>query len=446
VLQTLDSYGLSEPAVGSDHGSNVNHYIDIFRRRFFYFLLPFGIVSIVGLYNAATLKPSYLSEGKILLEGQIIAADILRPVIIATSNERIQLIQQRVTTRDTLLSVADKFGLFPQSSGVVEAMRKNLQIKPVREVEAQLKQGISSSTIAFTVGFEYGDPEIATRVANEFVNLIVGEDARSRTSRTTEAVKILTDAANDLESKLASTQIQMQEIAQRPRDDESSGQQKMELAALAALKAELVQKSAVYSDAHPAVIALKKKVVAMEKAIMQPSPFQKQAQSTSDELEALKRQREALEKRLAEAYSKLANARVGENEDQRSERMQVIEPPSLPQQPLKSNRLKLVGMFFAAAAMLGVGAVIGMEQLDGSIRGRQQLANVVPRSLVVCIPYIETRSDIIRARLRVLFGIMCVAVILSAWGGLAAAIVLNLPVNSVVTELTGFAGFGTADR
>jgi len=200
VLQTLDSYGLSEPAVGSDHGSNINHYISILKRRFFYFLLPFGLISIVGLYVAATLKPSYLSEGKILLEGQNFAADIVRPVMTATSNDRVQVIQQRVTTRDTLLAIASKFDLFPAGPGAVEAMRKSLQIKPVREVEAQLKQGIMSSTIAFTVGFEYGDPEIAMRVANEFVNLIVGEDARSRTSRATEAVRILSDEAKDIET------------------------------------------------------------------------------------------------------------------------------------------------------------------------------------------------------------------------------------------------------
>ena len=40
------------------------------------------------------------------------------------------------------------------------------------------------------------------RVANEFVTLIVNEDARSRTSRATEAVKILTSETKDIEDKL----------------------------------------------------------------------------------------------------------------------------------------------------------------------------------------------------------------------------------------------------
>jgi len=117
--------------------------------------------------------------------------------------------------------------------------------------------------------------------------------------------------------------------------------------------------------------------------------------------------------------------------------MQIIEAPSLPQQPLKSNKLKLVAIFLAAAAMLGVGTIVGIEQLDGSIRGPQELANMMPSSLVICIPYIETRLDIIRERLRVLFGVVCVAVILTVWAGLVAAIVLGLPVSNMMTDLTG---------
>jgi uncharacterized protein involved in exopolysaccharide biosynthesis len=224
----------------------------------------------------------------------------------------------------------------------------------------------------------------------------------------------------------------MLEIARRPRDavPEIPEQQRSELAALAALKAELVQKSATYSDAHPAVIALKKRVAAMEKTITQPSRVQTQSQrSTPDEIDALKRQREALEKRLAEASSKLSSARLTENQEQRNERMQIIEPPSLPQKPVKANRLKMVGMFFALATMLGLGAAVGREFLDGSIRSQHQLTGLVSSPLVVCIPYMATRADIVRSRLRVLFGVVCVVTLLAAWSGLAAAILFNLPID-----------------
>jgi uncharacterized protein involved in exopolysaccharide biosynthesis len=434
VLQSLgsnDSYEYSEPPIGSDRGLNLDHYIKVLKRRFFYFLLPFGLVSILGLFVAAIQEPSYLSEGKILLEAQTIAPDIVRPTITAPSSERILLIQQRVTTRDTLLSIANKFGLFPQlrqrSELVVDLMRKSLQMKPV-EVEG--RQGRAFSTLAVTVGFEYGDPETAFRVANEFITLIVSEDARSRTSQATEAVKILTDEAKDLGNKLDTIHMQMLEVARRPRDavPETLEQSRSELAALAALKAELVQKSAVYSDSHPTVIALKKKVAAMEKTVMQPSQVQTQARSTQEEIETLKRQTQALENRMADVNAKLASARVSENREQQFESLQVIESPSLPQKS-KSSRLKTAGISIVAAIVLGIGAAIGIERLDGSIRARHELARVVPSPLIVCIPYIETRADMVRTRLKVLFGIAGVVLILAAWGGLATAIVLKLPVD-----------------
>ena len=436
MLQTLgsnESYRASEPAFGEDHaqGLDFSYYIDVLKRRFFYFLIPFGLISILGLCLAAIQKPSYLSEGKILVESQVIAPDLVKPIATATASERIQLIQQRVFTRERLRSIANSFGLFANRPDVLDLMRKSTLIKPV-DVEGQQRQG--TPTIAFTVGFEYENRELAMRVANEFVTLIVDEDARSRTSRATEAVKILTGETKDIESKLESTQAQIFEIARRPRDTvpEIPEQQKSQLTALAALKAELIQKTSVYSEAHPAVTSLKKRIAAMEKTLMQSEQGPAKPQSTqADDIESLKRQREALEKRLADANSKLATARLSEklDRDQQSERLQVIEAPSLPQKPEKSGRLKIVGLAFAAAAMLGVGTVLAAELFNGSIRTRQQLSGVVASQLIVSIPYIETRADVIRRRSKGIFAVISVVILLAVLGGLVATIFLGLPVD-----------------
>jgi uncharacterized protein involved in exopolysaccharide biosynthesis len=434
VLQTLapnESYRSGELAFAEDHGQslNLNHYIDILRRRIFYFLFPFGLISIFGLYFAAIQQPKYLSEGKILVESQVIAPDLVRPVVTATVSERIQLIQQRVLIKDNLVSVANKFDLFPGRSRV-DSMRKSVQIKPV-EIEGQQRQ--NTPTIAFTVGFEHENPEIAMRVANEFVTRILDEDARSRTSRATETVRILTGEVKDIENKLESAQVAISEIARRPRDEvpEVSDQDK-QLAALGALRAELIQKNSVYSDAHPTVTALKKRIAAMEKTLTQPAPAAAKARSTqADDLEAAKRQRENLERRLADANAKLGAARLSEklDRDQQSERFQVIEAPSMPQNPEKSGRLKLVGIALGLSLVVGVGIAMATELFDGSIRDRHQLSGVIPDHLVVSIPYMTSRSDIIRARIRWIFVVLIVFTILTAWAGLTAAIFFHLPID-----------------
>jgi uncharacterized protein involved in exopolysaccharide biosynthesis len=439
VLQTLasqtlapdESYRSSEPAFG-DHGQSLNfgHYFDVLKRRFFYFLFPFGLISILGLYVAGIQKPSYLSEGKILVESQSIAPELVKLIATAPASERIQLIQQRILTRENLLSVANKFGLFPKQPGILDLMRKSTQIKPA-EVEGQPRQGIAIT--AFTVSFEYETRELATRVASEFVTMIVNEDERSRTSRSTEAVKILTGETREIQDKLEATQLQISEISRRPHDavPENPEQQKSQLTIFAALKAELIQKSSIYSEAHPAVIALKKRVAAMEKSLMQPAQSPAKPPSTADDIDTLKRQREALEKQLADANGRLETARLNEtmDRDQQFGRVQVLESPALPERPEKSGRLKLIGLAFAAAVVLGMGTVVAAELLDGSIRGRHQLLGVVASPLIVSIPYIQTRADIIRARWRIIFGIVSLVLLLAVLGGLAAAIVFGLPVD-----------------
>jgi uncharacterized protein involved in exopolysaccharide biosynthesis len=438
LLQTLAPQRPNEFGTGDDDGQSldVSYYLGVVRRRIFYFLLPFGLISILGLLIAALQKPNYLSEGKILVESQRIAPDLVRPISTATASERIQLIQQRILTRDILLATARKFGLFSNRSGVADLMRQSILIKPV-EAEGQPRQ--SASAIAFTVGFEHENPELAMRVANEFVTLIVDEDTRSRNSRASEAVKILSAEAKDSQEKLEAAQSQILEIARRPRDSipEAPEREKSQIQALASLKAELIQKASVYSDAHPAVTALKKRIAAMEKSITQPERAPEKAQSTqAEEISALKRQTEVIEKRLAETNAKLAAARLSEkmDRDQQSEQLQVIESPQIPLKPLKSGRLKLAGVAFALALAVGVGVAMAREMFDGSIRSRNQLARLVSTDLIVSIPYMTSRVDVVRARLRTTSILLMVTFILVTLCALMAAIVFQYPVEQAFAQ------------
>jgi hypothetical protein len=80
--------------------------------------------------------------------------------------------------------------------------------------------------------------------------------------------------------------------------------------------------------------------------------------------------------------------------------------------------------------MLGVGVVFAAEALDGSIRSRHDLSGVVDSRLIVSIPYIATRGDILRVRWRSILGAATGVATIGILGGVAAIIVFGLPVFS----------------
>jgi uncharacterized protein involved in exopolysaccharide biosynthesis len=409
----LQSYSAQQQqaVLYEDRGSApaLAHYLAVAKRRLRHFLIPFIVILGVGGVIVAVQRPIYLAEGRILVETQDIPADLVRPTVTDTANQRIQIIQQRIMTRDNLLAIVNKFGLFARQrewmSGtqLLDLMKERTQLKLVDLTRPTQQNNL---TIALTLSFEYENPELAMRVANEFLTLILNEDARTRTNRAMETTKFLARETKRLEGELGAIDAQISELRRRPRTTAAT----INLAAsqinmqLANAKADLAQKSALYSPAHPDVKMLKKKVAALEEIAAKTPQTPQTAQIAPSEtgLEEVERQRLSIEKNLEEANHKLTAARLGESleRDQQSERLQVIEQPALPQKPIKPNVPKLLAMVFALAAMAGVGVAVGAESLDGTIRTSQDLVGTVEKHLIVAIPYISTIAETSRKKRR----------------------------------------------
>jgi uncharacterized protein involved in exopolysaccharide biosynthesis len=439
----LQNYGAQQqsPLEDRDQGAGLVHYFEVAKRRLFYFAIPFVLIFGLGVLVVAIQRPIYLAEGKILVETQEIPADLVRPTVTDTANQRIQVIQQRIMTRDNLLAIVNKFGLFASQkqwmtgTQLLDLMRERTQLKLV---DLTLPTQQNNLTIAFTLSFEYENPETSTRVANEFLTLILNEDARTRVSRASETTKFLDQEVKRLQGVVGATVAQMAEIKARPRDlaQEVPEEVKVQTATLASLKADLAEKSSIYSDAHPAVKALKAKIAGLEK-LATPTPPTSQVAQTANGLDGLERQLENAEKNLDDASRKLAAARLGESleRNQQSERLQVIEQPALPQKPIKPNRLKLLVMAFALSGMVGVGTVFTAEAFDRSIRGVRELAGVVDSHLIVAIPYISTKAEAIQKKRRFILVLIGLASILLA--GFVAALYLGISVDMTSSWLDG---------
>jgi uncharacterized protein involved in exopolysaccharide biosynthesis len=404
------------------------YYLALARKRFFYLLIPFMVVAAAGGLAAVLWPPTYLSEGKILVESQQIPIDLVRPTVTATAKERIQVIQQRVTTRDNLLALLDKYKLYADRrdrlsrTELLDQMRENIHVEPIDLDQSSGR----SQTIALKVGFTDQQPAIATQIANDLITLFLNEDARNRTNRAMETTRFLARESQRLEAELASVEAKVAEAKKQLRGNFAHGggsDGASQVSPLTTVKTELAQKRAIYSKSHPVIRRLEAELKALEKmenTSQQPAPRSTgstQNNPVVDEaLDALLAQRLSMQKNLEAANQKLAAARLGENleRDQFSERLQVIEQAIAPQKPIKPNRFKIAAIGIIAGALAGLAGVFAIEAFDKTIRGTRDLVQLAGANAIVVIPYLTSPIEVARTRRRRILALMIVLLMLAA--------------------------------
>lgn len=426
MLQKIDFEDSFDGQVEQDrsHLLRPSYYLDIIKRRWPFFVLPFILIAVAGTAGVLLWPPTYLSEGKILVQSQQIPTELVRPTVTSAAQERIQVIQQRTMTRDNLIAIADKFQLFPEKrtlmsvTELVELMKKSTKITPVDPIlDFKQRTRAENPTIVFSVGFEYGDPVIAARVANELMTRILNEDLRDRTSRATDTSRFLSREVQRLQTENAALDAKIAQLRIAQGKPATTSGQDQSTSTLAQLKAELIQKSALYSDKHPMIQSLKRQIQAMESVAQGPG----QTSTGNDaaaaaSLDALVAQQESLQKNLETATAKLMAARLGENleKDQQSEKLEVIEQPTAPQEPIKPHRPKLLALTLALAFAAGLGLASVLELTDKAIRRSSDLSTIVDNRLIVPVPYIATKAELRRQKRRGIAAVVVVVLVVVA--------------------------------
>ncbi|SRR5579871_287544 len=365
------------------------YYWELLKRRKFYFAVPFITVALVGTALAFIWPPTYLSEGKILVQSQLIPTELVHPTVTSAAQERIQVIEQRLMTRDNMVAIIDKFQLFPEKRNLmsvtqlVDLMKKKTTIAAINN-QLSFARRSDNPTIVFTVGFEDSDPAVAARVANELVTRILNEDIKDRTSRASDTTKFLAREVERLQAESAAIDAKIAQAKQTALAPTSTGA----IDPIAQLKADYLQKSAIYSEKHPIMKALKRQIDAAEK-------MARPAASSGDDLDALQAQQDAVQKNLEAATAKYSAAQLGEalEKNQQSEKLEVLEQPAVPQEPIKPNRSKFLAMSFLLAFAAGGGLTVLLEFFDTTIRRTADIYSIVDSQLVVQVPYIVTRSE-----------------------------------------------------
>ncbi len=439
-------------------------------------------------------------------------------------------------TRANLIDIANKFSVFDDLSrmapdNVVEAMRDATTIRRSRGGR------VGESATLMTISFDARSPQIAAAVVNEYVTLVLQENAEFRAARAENTLEFFEQEVQQLNSDLDSQsaeialfksenanalpqdqayrlgrQTLLQErlgLLERDRKaleqrrenvirmfettggltPQSSGEQlSAQERQLIEGKAELANLLDSFTDEHPEVIRLKKRIdrleatvtaenaadgseeeeISSEKARLdavlaeidnEAEALKTTLDNTTSELEELQqnisrsasnaiqlaeleRDHEIIQTRYASAVANLNAARMSERLETtaQGQRITVIENANVPRVASGPNRLLIAGVAIFAGIGLAVGYFVLLEVLNRVIRRPAEILERFEIEPIATIPYMESRGERIWRRTGMV--LTTLAVMIGVPAGLWYVDTFHLPLEIIVQRGLDQLGLG----
>jgi len=365
--------------MATDYELTLYDYLSIMRRRAPYLIGIFVVVMLISIVVSIAIPPAFRATGTIMVESQQLTENIIPSTIRNQLDEQLNVIKQRVMTRENLLQIANKYGLFKDNIGsistadLISKMRDRIVIETGNSNEPMHTNRQGQQAIAFTLSFEDRHPDIALQVTNELIAMFLDWNVKLRTEGAMETTAFLTQesdklkievdrmegliaaykqqhknalpeqltlrmtllarAENDLrevERDIRSTKEEIRTLEVELSAAKRGGSEENPTQSLTALKSELTRLLSIYKESHPDVKRLKRKIDAMENPVETAGPvasvpevsslavFRLQARIESDKarLNSLATQKESLQAKISEnELAMIQTPKVGQDLD-----------------------------------------------------------------------------------------------------------------------------------
>lgn len=472
----------------------IEEYLEIVLRRKWFIIIPF-IISIIGVILALLfIPPIYKSSTLILIEGQKVPEFYVRATVTDELRGRLNTLSQQIMSRTRLESIIKEFDLYSGMKDklgfeeLVELMRANIEVGAKADANKS----------AFSISFSDPNPETAMQVTSRLASLYIEEHLKVREQqsegttefldtqlqslktvleghekeialfkkrhmgdlpsqletnlRTLDRLQLALQAINDplrgaedrkdkLEKQLAELNTS---IASGTDSDISADPQPLRLVELYKSLSKL---SAIYTERHPDIIAIKNEIADIEKELKENKTSDKSSKAGLDaqgktqkgnenklyatlsnqltgvnaDIKNLRDKQKVLTKNISDIqgrvervperelqmtgmmrdyentkanYQSLLNkkldAQLSENLEkrQKGEQFRILDPANLPTKPFKPDRTKIVLVGLALGLGGGVGLVFLLESIDASFRKPEDVYDAVGLPVFASVPRI----------------------------------------------------------
>jgi succinoglycan biosynthesis transport protein ExoP len=194
------------------------------RRRTFWIVAT--AAGAITMLVAILLPATYRAMATILIEQQEIPQELVRSVITSFADQRVQVISQRVMTTQNLLSLIERYNLYPdirekQPREVLLAkMAKDIGMHMISADVIDPRSGRpTQATIAFSVSYQSRSPDLALKVANELTTLYLNENLTSRTQLGQQTSTFFSEEATRQRQRIDELDKTLAAFKEKHRDD-----------------------------------------------------------------------------------------------------------------------------------------------------------------------------------------------------------------------------------
>ena len=184
-------------------------YLALVWRRLPYLLILTVAGSAVGLGFALTLPPEYRANARLVVESEQIPGDLAESTVRVAATEQLQIIEQRIKARDTLLDMAEELDVYDgedrredgplRPDEIVEDLRERIVIR----VSGGTRRRNEVNALLVDVSFIDSSPQLAAEVTNQVVTLMQQENRALRTGVSGETLNFFEQEVERLNEELS---------------------------------------------------------------------------------------------------------------------------------------------------------------------------------------------------------------------------------------------------
>jgi len=417
------------------------------RRRWKIMVLCLVIGALGGLLAALRVERVYTANAVIQIINPVIVTGEEGDASTPDVTRRVQMIEQRLMSREALLDLAQRFNLFDSRpftpAEQVALMRQSFSITSI----AAAQQGFTrdGSLSALIVSASDANPQLAAAIANDLANALLRESTDSRQTNALQTVEFFRAEEDRLQAAISGLEDRIAEFsganeAYLPAATAVLREEGGRLATsllevqqtLATLQSELSGQDGAtqrvvtrrrtqeindgIGQANLQAAVLTQRITDIQNTLARAPAFEQQ-------LIALNRQMEQLQAQLTASAERRREAELGARieVDQQAERFELLEPALVPDYPVSTSRMKVGAMGIIGGLGLGVLLAYALEWMQPALRTAQRMERELQLRPVISIPYSMPMAE--RRRRWMIWGFGA-AVLLVA--GLVLAMVLGL--------------------